>query len=99
MYLLSVAGRLSLVSMLRQIVQNSPVITYINVEFFSNDKDKKKNIGELVLEILLSSSNDLITNINLENNSSWFKGKKRKGNVDLLMELITKQTSLQSIYL
>ena len=91
---LSEAGRLSLVSLLRQIVQNNPAITSLNMEGFSDDNDKNENIGELVLEILLSSSIDSITDLDLRENLSWFKGEERKGNVDLLMELITKQTGL-----
>ena len=70
---------------------------------FSDDKDKNVNIGELVFEALLSSSIELIADLDLNNNSSWFQnpdtGEEISGNVELLMELITKQTGLQTIYL
>ena len=52
---------------------------------FSNDNDSEQNIGELVLEALLSSNNESITNLSFRENSSWFK---YAGNADLLAELI-----------
>ena len=66
---------------------------------FSQGNDKNENIGELVLEILLSSNIDSITVLDLSSNSSWFTGEARSGNIDLLVELITKQTGLQKINL
>ena len=39
---------------------------------FSHDKDYAYNIGKLVLETLLSSSIDSITDLNLSRNLSWF---------------------------
>ena len=66
---------------------------------FSGDSNDVENIGKLVLETLLSSNIDSITDINLRTNPSWFKEEERQGNVDLLMELITKQTGLQKIEL
>ena len=44
---------------------------------FSRDKDANENIGELVLEILMSSSIDSIADLDLGGNSSWFKGEQR----------------------
>ena len=61
---------------------------------FSGNEDVSENIGELVLEILLSSSIDSIADLNLSKNKSWFK-EDREGNVDLLAELISKQAGLQ----
>ena len=62
-----------------------------------------ENIGELILESLLSSNIDSITDLNLSENSSWFKHpvtkKVRAGNVDLLAELISKQANLQNLNL
>ena len=40
--------------------------------FFSYDKDSDENIGELVLDTLLSSNIDTITDLNLGGNESWF---------------------------
>ena len=60
-------------------------------------------MGELVLEALLSSNIDTITDLNLGYNKSWFEHpdtkEERQGNVDLLLELITKQAGLQHINL
>ena len=68
---------------------------------FSSDEDSKQNIGELILEPLLSSNIDSITHMNLAYNESWFINpytrEERSGNVDLLVELILKLTSLQKI--
>ena len=73
------------------------------MDTFSHDRDIEQNIGELILESLLSSNIDSITELDLAYNSSWFKnpkiGEDRSGNVDLLVELINKQASLQKIYL
>ena len=48
------------------------------------------------METLLSYSVDSIIDLNLGNNESWFK---HPGNVDLLTELISRQTRLQIISL
>ena len=61
-----------MVSLLRQIVQRNPPITDLNMENFSGSNDLDENTGELVLEILLNSSIDTITNLNFYENSSWF---------------------------
>ena len=74
---LTEAGRLSLVSLMRQIVQCNPQITELNMSEFSSGSDKIENIGELVLEILMSSSIDSITDLDLGGNSSWFRGEER----------------------
>ena len=65
---------------------------------FSNRYDRKQNIGELVLEPLQSSNIDSINVLNLNYNSSWFMNpvteEERSGNVELLVEIILKQSSL-----
>ena len=62
------------------------------MEYFSFDKDRDHSIGELVLETLLSYNVDSIIDLNLGCNESWFS---HSGNVDLLTELISRQTRLQ----
>ena len=69
---ISEAGRLSMVTLLRQIVQRNPPITNLNLQRFSGNNDHDINIGELVLEILLNSSIDTIIDLNLSENRSWF---------------------------
>ena len=70
---------------------------------FSGDSDREENIGELVLETLLNSDINTITDLNLSLNSSWFKhpdtGEERPSNVELLAELITKQASIKHLNL
>ena len=65
---------------------------------FSYDNYRVENMGELVLETLLSSNIDSITNLNLSKNSSWFKnpdtGEERSSNADLLAELVSKYAGL-----
>ena len=60
-------------------------------------------MGELVLETLLSSNVDSIIDLNLSDNNSWFwhpvTKEERSDNVDLLAELISKQTALQHLNL
>ena len=59
------------------------------------------NIGELVFETLLNSKIKSITDLNLGNNSEWFKHpnttEEISSNVGLLVELISKQAGLQNI--
>ncbi len=73
------------------------------MENFSGVKDREENIGEYVLEALLSSKINSITDLNLSSNSSWFEHpdteEERVVSVDLLAELITKQAGLQSLNL
>ena len=68
---------------------------------FSGISDREQNISELVLESLLSSNIVSITDLDLGANRSWFKNpyttEERSGNVDLLVELISKLTGLQKI--
>ena len=98
MHYLSEAGRLSLVSMFRQIIQHSPPVQVLNMKEFSADKDREENIGELVLETLLNSNVDTITDLDLSGNSSWSKHPdtedERSSNVNLLGELIFKQAEI-----
>ena len=103
MYELSETGRISIVSLFRKIIQNNPPIEVLNLYAFSSGKDRDDNIGELVLETLLSSNIDTISDLNLVSNSSWFKHpvtyEERSSNLDLLVELISKQTGPQHLYL
>ena len=83
-----------MVNLLRQIVQSNPPIKNLDMYGFSENRDRNKNIGELVLEILLNSSIDTITVLDFCSNMSWFlhpgTGEERSGNVLLLVELISK---------
>ena len=92
-------GRLSIFSLFRQIVQNSPPIKELNMEHFSEDKDRDVNVCELLLESLLSSTIVSIISLNLSYNSSWFKHtvEDRSGNIDLLGEIIAKQAWLNEL--
>ena len=54
---------------------------------FSEDKDHD-DIGKLVLEILLNSSIDTITALDLSKNGSWFKYSHI--NLNLLFEFFAK---------
>ena len=73
------------------------------MRYFSYAYDREQNIGELVLESLLSSNIVSITDLDLGYNKSWFKHpetyEERSGNIDLLVELISKLTGLQKINL
>ena len=70
---------------------------------FSYISDCEQNIGELVLEALLSSNIDSIIDLDLGSNTSWFKHpytqEERSDCVDLLVELISKQTDLKQLNL
>ena len=70
---------------------------------FSWGNDIEENIGELVLEALLSSDIDSINDLVLDCNDSWFNNpitkEERYNNVELLSELIFKQASLEEIVL
>ena len=60
---LSEAGRLSMVSLFRQIIQQNPQIEVLNMNSFKCDSDVNENIGEIVLETLLSSNINSITDL------------------------------------
>ena len=89
---LSEAGRLSIVSLFKQIIQQNPPIQVLNMNRFSEDKDREENICELILESLLNSNITSITDLSLHYNYSWFWNpettEERSSNVDLLAELI-----------
>ena len=88
-------GKLSIANLFRQIIQHNPPIEVLSMARFSflsyNDE---KNIGELVLEALVTSNIDTIVDLNLRQNIQWFE---RPGNISLLVEVITKQTVIQQI--
>ena len=54
-----------MVSLFRQIIQNSPPIEGLNMLGFSEGKADNENIGELVLESLLSSRIDSVKELDL----------------------------------
>ena len=85
---LSEEGRLSMLNLFRRILHNNPPIKVLNMDYFSMNKDKDTSIGELVLESLLSSNIESITDLNLSFNKSWFKNfdtiEESSSNVDLL---------------
>ena len=62
---------LSMVSLFRQIIQNNPPIKVLNLTAFSHE-NWRENICELLLEILLSSNVDKITDLTLSKNKTWF---------------------------
>lgn len=77
---------------------------------FSYHKRDNENMGEIVLETLLSSDIDCISNLDLSSNASWFwpsrfpeesseTEEEKTSNAELLAELIDKQTGLQHILL
>ena len=57
-----------MVSLFRQIIQRNPPIQVLDMNKFSFDMDRNSNIGELVLEAILSSIIDSITDLNLSYN-------------------------------
>ena len=70
---------------------------------FSEYNDFNENIGELILETLLSSRIDSITDLSLSSNRSWFwdpkNDEERFSNKEMLLEVISKLTGLQHLYL
>ena len=62
-----------MVSLFRQIILNNPQIQVLNMYEFSGYSNRDHNIGELILESLLSSNIDCITDLNLRSNSLWFR--------------------------
>ena len=91
MFELSEAGKLSMSSLFRQIIQQNPPLAILNMDRFSDNNDRE-NIGEIVLEALLSYNINTITDLNFNDNSSWFNHpdtkEERSGNVTLLADLI-----------
>ena len=73
------------------------------MEMLSDRNDRNENIGELVLETLLTSSIDSITHLFLHKNYSWFwhpaTKEERASSFDLLAELINKQVALKDLNL
>ena len=51
-------------SLFRQIIQQNPPIKVLNMGAFSSGEDRE-NIGEIILEALMSSNFNTITNLNL----------------------------------
>ena len=87
MYELTEGGKMSMVSLCRQIFQNNPPIQVLNMARFSRESIRDDDIGELVLDALLSSNIKSITDLNLSHNPTWFVNSNAG---DLLAELISK---------
>ena len=62
---LNEAGRISMASLLRQIIQNNPPIATLNMSVFSGSEEIYENLGEIILETLLNDNFDSITDLNL----------------------------------
>ena len=60
---LTESGRLSIVSLFRQIIQSNPPIQVLDMNAFSQSNDKDVNMGELILEALLNSNIQSITDL------------------------------------
>ena len=83
-------------NLIREVIQNNPPLTHLNLEEFSFDKDCDVSAGEIILESLLNSSICTIQHLNIGGNSSWFKkseSEDREGAAEMLMEVISNQTS------
>ena len=100
---LTESGRLSIVSLFRQIIQSNPPIQVLNMNAFSAKCDRGVIMGENILEALLNSNIQSITDLVFSNNQSWFyhpySQGDRSGNVELLAELISRQSGLQHLNL
>ena len=70
---LTEAGRVQMVSLLRQIMQHNPPIQTLDMGWFSEKKDKDENICQLVIETLLNTNIESITDLRLDSNESWFR--------------------------
>ena len=55
MYGLSEAGRIQFCGLFRQIIQQNPPLISLSLEAFSDGYDNTGNIGEIILEAILSS--------------------------------------------
>ena len=56
MYELTEEARISMAGLIREIVQQNPPLTHLDLNKFSSDKDIDQNAGEVILEALLDSS-------------------------------------------
>ena len=65
---LTETARISIASLFRQIIENNPPIQDLIMSSFSWVEDIHENIGELILESLLSSSINSITKLHLDGN-------------------------------
>ena len=89
-------GQLAMFSLCSQIIQENPPLTVLSMYKFSKNNYFIENInmGKLVLETLLSSTINSITDLNLADNESWFwhspMEENSQSNVDRLLALISK---------
>ena len=47
--------RMSLAGLIRDVIQNSPPLTHIDLKGFSAHKDTNESAGEIIMEALLNS--------------------------------------------
>ena len=85
---------MSVAGLIREIIQNNPPLTHINLRHFSYNRDGNDSAGELILESLVNSSICTIQNLSLGVNESWFKNgdTDREGAVEMLADVISNQT-------
>ena len=68
----SEAGRIQLGGLFRQIIQQNPPLEILSLFKYSEKEDKNENIGEFMLETILSSRIESIKDLDLSGNPSWF---------------------------
>ena len=72
MFSLSKAGRMQLCGLFRQIIQQNPPLEVLSFEGHIKNNDRNEDIGEFILETILSSTIKSIKDLDLSGNSSWF---------------------------
>lgn len=95
-------SRMSVASLVRDIIQNNPPLKHLDLCRFSGHSDGSESAGEIILEALLNSSISTIQHLNLSFNSSWFNhaDTDREGAIEMLTEVISNKTSsLQTLNL
>ena len=89
---------MSVAGLIRDIIQSNPTLTHLDLKRLSEESDFNYNesAGQIILEALLNSSISTIEHLDLSENKSWFKKDNytyREGSVEMLTEVISKQTS------
>ena len=69
---LSETGRMQLCGLFRQIIQQNPPLEVLSIAGYSKNEDRSENIGEFILETILSSKIKSIKDLDLQGNPSWF---------------------------
>ena len=85
---------MSVACLFRDIIQNNPPLTHLDLYLFSSGNDRNDSAGEVILKALSNSSICSIQDLNLGYNSSWFNrgGADREGAIEMLTEIICNQT-------